>query len=1042
MKQKAIFLAGGRTGTYGRALLAGAMAVSLCLAVFLVFSGAAQAAPTSATQARTVVENWRRANDEHLGFRGGSTVRSVQTFSDERGTALYYVVYLNPEGYVIVPADDLVEPIIGFVMGDKFDPSPQNPLYALVSGDLPARITYARAHAGSVRSAPDGPLAMAKRKWDQLSARGATRGVGILSDVRVSPMVRTRWSQSTDNTASWGNPCYNYYTPNNYVCGCVATAMAQLMKYHEFPTGPVGTDAFQIRVNGVSQTRRLRGGDGVGGAYNWSQMPLNPATGSTQVQRQAIGALTHDAGVAMNMNYSGGGSGAYTSDADGVYVNVFGYSNAISGSRQDLNIGVGLNGMVNPNLDFGHPVLFGISSLSGGHSIVCDGYGYESTTLYHHLNLGWAGACDAWYNLPNIDVGYDTVHSCVYNVFVTGAGEIISGRVITKDGIPISGAAVTAVQEGGETYTAMTNDAGVYAIGKVPSNATFTFTATKQGWYFPPKTFSTGTSTSGAAVSGNVWGADLDAGLPAYRLQVLSTGVSGVEITGTHGGTADYELDLPKRTSVTLTAPPIHLVAGTDRDYAFLHWTLNGAAQTEEQTSLALTITANVTAAAVYEEIPHLSSVEIIGPTEVDEGSTTAYSCVAHYTTGAVETVTADYWLIAAGECATIDAAGNLTADFVSATDAVLVYAQYTSAESITEFDHLSVGILDTVETTLRVSPDRTVLVPGEPFDIEIQLANAPPFGDMQFDVSFDPSVLELVSDPAKGALVDSYAAGAWPTAAGMNAGGSGAFALEWIGPGDPAKGAGAVVTMQFEFIGDLSALPTEIVISNSSLFDPAAAAMPHVTENGTVDLTDGSLPGGDITVLYPSDAGICLCRGGQCVVTWCCDELLDGNAEVVLVNLDTDESWLLGTAKGPSGALKWTVGQMKSKDETPYPDGENYVVRVTGASGASAKEGVSEAPFTIRSIESIEIEGPATVAENGLAQYNCLAHFSLGADEDVTTIARWKSKSKGGKIDKATGLLTAKEVSQDEPCDISVTLKVGKTKMSGARTVTITNLP
>ena len=52
-------------------------------------------------------------------------------------------------------------------------------------------------------------------------------GLSSIPDVRVAPLVKTKWGQ--------GNSVWNYYTPNNYVCGCVATAAAQIMKYFEWP---------------------------------------------------------------------------------------------------------------------------------------------------------------------------------------------------------------------------------------------------------------------------------------------------------------------------------------------------------------------------------------------------------------------------------------------------------------------------------------------------------------------------------------------------------------------------------------------------------------------------------------------------------------------------------------------------------------------------------------------------------------------------------------------------------------------------------------
>ena len=56
-----------------------------------------------------------------------------------------------------------------------------------------------------------------------------------IDDVRVAPLVETSWGQGVHLVQG----AYNYYTPNHYVCGCVATAGAQIMRYWRFPTGAV-----------------------------------------------------------------------------------------------------------------------------------------------------------------------------------------------------------------------------------------------------------------------------------------------------------------------------------------------------------------------------------------------------------------------------------------------------------------------------------------------------------------------------------------------------------------------------------------------------------------------------------------------------------------------------------------------------------------------------------------------------------------------------------------------------------------------------------
>ena len=284
----------------------------------------------------------------------GGQVAETEVYNGPDGSAAYYIVYLNPSGFVIVAADDLVEPVIGFVSGDAFyDPSPENPLGALVSSDVPGRI--AAAKNGKI---PAGEGTKAQDKWGKLKKSDgivAPMGIGGVSDIRVAPLVQTKWGQ--DYVCNGTLTCYNYYTPNNYYCGCTATAMAQIVRYMQYPTAGIGVHQF-----GSYSTR---GGDGSGGPYNYSLMISQPGCDVTEAQRQQIGALCYDVGVAAYMDYGSGGSMAYIHAARTAFVNTFMYSNAIMGGDENNNIGAGLNGMVNPNLDAGVPVEFGIYSDRG-----------------------------------------------------------------------------------------------------------------------------------------------------------------------------------------------------------------------------------------------------------------------------------------------------------------------------------------------------------------------------------------------------------------------------------------------------------------------------------------------------------------------------------------------------------------------------------------------------------------------------------------------------------------------------------------------------
>ena len=480
------------------------------------------ARPTTEYEAEMVVKGWLTADPQPLDTKIGQQVRRVETFTNAGGETVYYIVYLHPSGFVIVSADDLVEPIIGFVAEGTYDPSPNNPLGALVTNDLKGRIAIVRStfNLQAMAEAEELSLTDTQRKWSSFIRLAETpkdsirlMGLPSICDVRVAPLTMTKWGQSKDKCGSY---CYNYYTPNHYPSGCVATAMAQLMRYYEYPHEPNDYDPtqsdgkrkFKIKVDGVEHIVSL-----IGRPYSWNIMAPDPDCSTEDAQRQAIGAICYDAGISTESEYTSNETGTNNSKATNALRITFKYTNDIFGWNSNNNIGKEqLNGMVNPNLDAGYPVIFGMPRGQNSHAAVCDGYGYKASTLYHHLNMGWYGNNSVWYNLPNIDCSapgpYQTITSCIYNIFPSGSGEIISGRVIDIYGNPIGEAIVTAKCVNNR-YEATTNHNGIYALAKIPSATTYTISVTRRGFIFTDQnSVITGTSSDWENVSGNKWQVD------------------------------------------------------------------------------------------------------------------------------------------------------------------------------------------------------------------------------------------------------------------------------------------------------------------------------------------------------------------------------------------------------------------------------------------------------------------------------------------------------------------------------------------------------
>ncbi len=498
------------------------------LVILLVLLRALQlpAAPTDQTLARQAVRGWLSQNPHPMGLQLTGQIDRIETYLDADNEPAYHIVYLLPEGLVIVAGDDEVEPVIGFVKGSEYNPASDNPLAALVESDVRGRVDHVRSNEPRqvlLGQSVEAQLETVSRerhqaKWAELVTSDPAPSLHneqesdvslaptSIPDVWVAPFVQTRWNQSkvcNQNT-------YNYYTPNNYVCGCGATAFAQILRYFEHPSSGIGINTFNITINGSGSSRSTRGGNGSGGAYNWSDMVYEPDCDTTISQRQAIGALCYDAGISLNMSYTSGGSGSIMLLAKDRLLDTFGYSNAVKGYNNNANIGAGLIGMINPNLDAGLPVMLGIFG-DGGHAILTDGYGYNGSTMYHHLNMGWGGYDDAWYNLPAISTSsytFNSVEQTVYNIFISGSGEIISGRVTDGNGDPVNGVVVTASRSGGGSYSDTTDSKGIYAIAQVPSNSSYTLSAAKSGYQFTSQSVTTGNSSDYANSSGNSWGND------------------------------------------------------------------------------------------------------------------------------------------------------------------------------------------------------------------------------------------------------------------------------------------------------------------------------------------------------------------------------------------------------------------------------------------------------------------------------------------------------------------------------------------------------
>ena len=432
----------------------------------LLVACAAPAVEITQEQARTAVCNWL-ARDPALGCPLGRSVSSVRTCSSTNG-ATFHVVRLAGGGFVVTSADTAIEPVIAFSDSDDLVEGDRNPLWTMLTRDLAARARERSTPGGaallSVSPVVSDP-SPSEKKWAKLLSSASLQGVASVSDVRVAPLVQSRWDQEGCNS---GN-CYNYYTPNNYCCGCVATAAAQMMRYFQWPKATTAIARSTCRYCTVDGAQKILTTQG--GCYDWSQMPFNPnLSGTTEANRQMIGKLTSDIGIICGMDYTSDGSGAGGYMLQFVFPK-FGYSNVVTYYKKntDVSYSADMRNALLSNFDAKLPVMVSIDGSFGGHAIVGDGYGYSDDTLYIHLNYGWSGLGNAWYAPPDLSAGglpFNMLNGFVYNVYTNQPkGSVIcSGRVLSASGAPVAGVSVRATLSGEIQDTAVTDEKGIYAL--------------------------------------------------------------------------------------------------------------------------------------------------------------------------------------------------------------------------------------------------------------------------------------------------------------------------------------------------------------------------------------------------------------------------------------------------------------------------------------------------------------------------------------------------------------------------------------------------
>ena len=295
-------------------------------------------------------------------------------------TQAYYVFNAQAnDGYVIVAGDDRVPAVLGYSDNGTFDPADVPPaMQSLLDG-----------YAAQIDALPDVMPAPQQ-----------------VSRTPIRPLIKSIWGQ--------GEP-FNYYLPYTRTTtsdgvtrawhaktGCVATAMAQVMYYHKWPSGTTQTiPAYTSSTNKNGVTLTFDRPAMPVTTFNWDAMKnAYNTTDSTNASGKAVALLMEYCDQALRMQFYASSSSAQTNEIPAALISYFDYDATVRYVRRISYTTTEWENLLYSELQAGRPVVYRGDKNPGGHAFVCDGC--DASGLFH-INWGWNSLSDGYFLLRDLN---------------------------------------------------------------------------------------------------------------------------------------------------------------------------------------------------------------------------------------------------------------------------------------------------------------------------------------------------------------------------------------------------------------------------------------------------------------------------------------------------------------------------------------------------------------------------------------------------------------------------------------------------------------
>ncbi len=380
------------------------------LLFFVLICTSSNANPVDVRQAQKAAVSYLSAVKQASSPQSRCRLAYSKADVDDTDPLLY--VFAVQNGFVVVAGDDAVRPILGYSVNATFDPGnlPSNMVAYL--DELSRQIKNVRQQQGAADR-------QTRSEWKALLAD--TVNVQVFqqngSRTAVSPLLSTKWGQGY---------YFNRYCPEDEsghaVTGCVATALAQIVKYWESPANGFGKHTYTPSQYGTLSV------DFGAANYQYSLMPDSLDYNTPQAQIDEVSKLMYHLGVALSADYGANATYGYDVAARAAMINHFGFNpyaglaerNFYTDARWMDSLWIS---MLKGEIDLGRPVYYSASGSSGGHAFVCDGY---DASDYFHINWGWQGYCDGYFTLDNLSAAgytFNNQHCAMFDLYPVSSPE-------------------------------------------------------------------------------------------------------------------------------------------------------------------------------------------------------------------------------------------------------------------------------------------------------------------------------------------------------------------------------------------------------------------------------------------------------------------------------------------------------------------------------------------------------------------------------------------------------------------------------------------